>query len=177
MNPNIPIELFLPPADFPDVHVILSKDWNGLNNGVFPIRVHPWSVELLSAVIAYPHNFPDTLLVFRDQSALEKLLENDDYFRNSTIYAPLRWFNAYRGLPNGSLNDYHPPELQLRKGDFLVHFAGTSGSDRSESMSAFIDVAERHDPDWQLPLLRTNYLGEVEAFWAEQRIKRSMSQS
>jgi hypothetical protein len=90
MNPNIPIELFLPPVDFPDIHVIFSKDWNGLNNGVFPIRVHPWSVELLSAVIAYPHYFPDTQLVFRDQSALGKLLENDDYFRNSTIYAPLR---------------------------------------------------------------------------------------
>ncbi|KAJ6059797.1 hypothetical protein N7444_003436 [Penicillium canescens] len=136
MNPNIPIELFLPPADFPDIHVIFSKDWNGLNNGVFPIRVHPWSVELLSAVIAYPHYFPNTQLVFRDQSALGKLLENDDYFRNSTIYAPLRWFNAYRGAPDGSLNDYIPPEFQLRKGDFLVHFAGTSASDRNNSIGS-----------------------------------------
>lgn len=172
MNPNIPLEIFLPPADFPEIHIVLSKDWNGLNNGVFPMRVHPWSVELLSAVIAYPNNFPNTSLVFRDQSALGNLLENVDYFKNSTIYAPLRWFNAYRGLPNGSLNEYHPRELQLRKGDLLVHFAGTSGSDRNESMSAFIEVAERHDPDWRLPLLKTSYSSEIDAFWADERLSR-----
>jgi hypothetical protein len=42
-------------------------------------------------------------------------------------------------------------------------------------MSTFLEVAELHSPDWQLPPEATSYLGEIEAFWAQQRIERSMS--
>ncbi|EED11621.1 conserved hypothetical protein [Talaromyces stipitatus ATCC 10500] len=62
MNPNLPLETFLPPPDVLNVHLLLTKDWNGMNNGVFPIRVHPWSVELLSAALAYPVMNPNVEL-------------------------------------------------------------------------------------------------------------------
>ncbi|OJJ50849.1 hypothetical protein ASPZODRAFT_137982 [Penicilliopsis zonata CBS 506.65] len=169
MNPNIPIELFLPPTeDFEHIHLVLSKDWNGVNNGVFPIKVHPWSVELLSSIIAYPYDNPDTLLVFRDQSALGFLLDNE-YFANSTAYVPLRWFNAYRGKPDGGMSEIHPEELQIHRGDFLVHFAGTMGAERNDTMTEFTNVARHHLPSWEVALEETNYPAEVREYWARMR--------
>ncbi|PYH96559.1 hypothetical protein BO71DRAFT_417747 [Aspergillus ellipticus CBS 707.79] len=40
MNPNMPLETFLPPPELSHTHLMLTEDWNGMNNGVFFIRVH-----------------------------------------------------------------------------------------------------------------------------------------
>ncbi|EAL84784.1 glycosyltransferase family 34 protein [Aspergillus fumigatus Af293] len=63
MNPNMPLETFLPPPELPNVHLLTSRGWNGLHGGVFFLRVHPWSVELLSAAIAYPVVKPNVQLM------------------------------------------------------------------------------------------------------------------
>lgn len=63
MNPNMPLETFLPPPELPNVHLLTSRGWNGLRGGVFFLRVHPWSVELLSAAIAYPVVKPNVQLM------------------------------------------------------------------------------------------------------------------
>lgn len=41
LNPHLPIDVFLPPpgSEFDDINLMYSSDWNGLNNGVFPVRV------------------------------------------------------------------------------------------------------------------------------------------
>jgi len=41
MNPNIKLETFLPDEKMDLIHYIASRDHNGLNGGVFFIRVHP----------------------------------------------------------------------------------------------------------------------------------------
>lgn len=101
MNPNLPLEIFVPPPEMSNTHLLASRDWNGLHSGVFFLRVHPWSVELLSAAIAYPVVKPDVQLMWLEQSALSNVLAENEYFARSTVYCPLRWFNAYMRHPNG----------------------------------------------------------------------------
>lgn len=166
MNPNLPVETFLPPPDRLDVHLLLTKDWNGMNNGNFPIRVHPWSVELLSAVISYPVMNPDVELFWSDQSALSNILESNKYFSKAVVYCPLRWFNAYMGLPNGEgLNPESPEHLQVHRGDLLVHFPGTPGDKLDETMGPYLDIAEAHRGEWERSLEDTDYVQETESFW------------
>ena len=162
MNPNIPLDIFLPPDEFKDIHLLVTNDGNGLNNGVFPIRVHPWSVELMSAVVAFTIFRPDVNLVFRDQSALEEVLK-EDRFRRNTVRLPQRWFNAYQ---SGMLNETIQAN-ELRRGDLLVHFAGVGG--REERMNFWMDLAEQHLPEWELDLRHTSYPGEIREYWADKQ--------
>jgi hypothetical protein len=162
LNPHIPIEVFLPPpgSQFEDVHLVYSNDWNGLNNGVFPVRVNTWAVELFSAIVAYRHYRPDDVLVYRDQSAMDTLM-HEPRFAPHIIQAPQRWFNAYQGEHNETLAPF-----QIRRGDFLVHFAGVGN--REERMGYWLERAEQHLEDWEVPLKSTSYPQEARDFWAEQ---------
>jgi len=168
MNPNIPISIFLPPAHldatlFSHVHILVTNDMNGLNNGVFPIRVHPWSVELMSAVVAFTTYRPDVHLTFRDQSALDEMLK-EPRFRDSVVYLPQRWFNAYQGELNETLGPF-----QMRRGDFLVHFAGVPN--RDERMRLWMERAEHHLPEWEIDLIHSSYPTETHDFWEERRME------
>ncbi|KAI9886185.1 MAG: hypothetical protein M1823_002037 [Watsoniomyces obsoletus] len=168
MNPNIPIELFLPPDEFSHIHLLVTNDLNGLNNGVFPIRVHPWSVRLLSAVVAFTTFRPDTHLVFRDQSALEEVLK-EDTFKNNVVRLPQRWFNAYQ---SGSLKE-SIQAYQVRRGDLLVHFAGSPF--REEAMSHWLELSEEHLPEWEIDLYHSSYPGEIKEFWQEKHIEAELA--
>ena len=169
LNTHIPIEVFLPPShEWEDVNLMISHDMNGLNNGVFPIRVHSWSAELLSAIVAFRYYRPDDELIFRDQSAMSYLLE-DRKFSAHTLIVPQRWFNAYQGEHNETLAPF-----QVRRGDFLVHFAGVP--DRDNRMKYWLDRAEQHSPDWEIDIQHTSFPEEIRNFWAELAIERDASQ-
>ncbi|GME25725.1 Lactonase 7-bladed beta propeller [Neofusicoccum parvum] len=157
LNPCIPAASFLPPDA--GVHVVASNDANGLNNGVFLLRVNAWSLELFAAVVAYRRLRPDRPLVFNDQSAMEALLR-EPRFAPHAAYVPQRWFNAYHAFQNDTLE----PE-RVRRGDFLVHLAGRP--ERKREMEYWLAVAERHAPDWELEFYRTSYPEEIVAFWNE----------
>jgi hypothetical protein len=169
LNPHIPLEIFLPPSpQFDDVHLLVTRDWNGLNNGVFPIRVNQWAVELLSAVVSSRYYKPDQDLTFRDQSAMDLLLK-DKKFAAHTVEAPQRWFNAYQGEHNETLAPY-----QVRRGDFLVHFAGVIN--RDERILYWLDRAEQHLPDWEMDVQHTSYPTEVKDFWNQKSRERAAKQ-
>ncbi|KAI7394556.1 glycosyltransferase family 34 protein, partial [Hortaea werneckii] len=164
LNPYIPIETFLPPPDFDDIHLMYSIDWNGLNNGVFPIRVNQWAVDLFSAIVSYRYYRPEDPLVFRDQSAMNTLMLEPRFAKN-IVNAPQRWFNAYQGEHNETLQPF-----QIRRGDLLVHFAGVPA--REERMGYWLDRAEQHLDDWEIPVKSTSYPVEARDFWAQEREKR-----
>ncbi|PQK16814.1 hypothetical protein BB8028_0007g00180 [Beauveria bassiana] len=167
LNPNIPLEIFLPPSRHDDVHLLLTKDWNGMNNGVFPLRVNSWSVELLSAALAYPVTRPDVALFWPDQSALDRVLHENQYFAASVAYCPLRWFNAYMASADGkSLNPDSPEQLQVHRGDLLVHFPGTPRSALQSTLQPYLVLANEHFGEWELRLEDTQYLKETRDFWA-----------
>ncbi|TKA77684.1 hypothetical protein B0A55_03996 [Friedmanniomyces simplex] len=166
LNPHVPIETFLPPpgSEFDDIHLIYTNDWNGLNNGIFPIRVNRWSVDLFSAILSYRYYRPDAPLVFRDQSAMGALIQ-EPQFSKSIVAAPQRWFNAYQGEHNETLSPF-----QVRRGDLLVHFAGVP--DREKRMGFWLERAEQHLDDWEIPVKSTSYPQEARDFWDEQRGRR-----
>lgn len=166
LNPKVPIETFLPPpgSDFDDIHLMYSNDWNGLNNGVFPVRVNRWSVELFVAITAFRHYKPDDSLVFRDQSAMDITLKHPK-FKRHVVEAPQRWFNAYQGEHNETL-----APNQIRRGDLLVHFAGVTN--RDERMGYWLNRAEQHLDDWEVSVKSTSYPQEARDFWEQQRQRR-----
>lgn len=170
LNPYVPLEIFLPPSpQFDDIHLLVTNDWNGLNNGVFPVRVNQWAVELFSAIISSRYYDPDQDLTFRDQSAMNKLLK-DKKFAVHTVDAPQRWFNAYQGEHNETLAPY-----QVRRGDFLVHFAGVIN--RDERILFWLDRAEQHLPDWEMEVQHTSYPAEVKDFWNQKASERAAKQA
>jgi hypothetical protein len=175
MNPNMQIETFLPPPHLTDVHMLLTEDWNGMNAGVFPIRVHPWSIELLSAAIGYPFTSPGKELYWAEQSALDRLFKEHEYYSRSVVYVPLRWFNAYMRAPDGvGLNEDSPEELQVHPGDLLVHFPGTQKEHFNATLSPYLDIAEAHRPDWELPAEETVYPVETLEFWRRYSAKHGI---
>ena len=160
-NPKLPLDIFLPPDEFPHLHLLTTADPNGLNNGVFFLKVHSWSVELLSSVIAYRAFRPDEELRFRDQSALQVMLKERQFRRNFVI-VPQRWFNSYQAEHDGS----RTLPFQILPGDLLVHFPGVPN--RGSRMRVWLERAEKHLPEWELELEHTNYPNETKTFWAEQ---------
>ena len=167
LNPYVPIEALLPPENDPewdDVHLLVSHDWNGLNNGVFPVRVNIWSVELFSAILSFRFYRPEQYLRFRDQSAMDFLVQNE-HFAPNVIRTPQRWFNAYQGEHNETLEAF-----QVRRGDLLVHFAGVGN--RDERMRFWLNRAEKHAPDWEVEIKHTSYPEETRDFWVEKKRER-----
>jgi len=119
-NPNIRLESFLPNDKMNKIHFIASDDSNGLNAGVFFIRVHPWSLNLLMRAMAYSYNNKGKTLDFADQSSLNNVLtetkDDDDHY----IIVPQTWFNSYFGVET--------------HGDFLLHLAGIVGKDEESKL-------------------------------------------
>lgn len=172
MNPKIPLEIFLPPDEnWSHIHAVVTNDHRGLNNGVFFLRVHEWSVWLMSACLNTRTLVPDLELDFGDQSALQYWL-NLEFYSNHTIHVPQRWFNAYagyRGPKNRSFADPMQPMYKVlpnsvKEGDLLVHHAGHK-SLRPQRMLPWVEAAERHLSTWELELEDTNYLREINDFW------------
>ncbi|KAB2572124.1 hypothetical protein DBV05_g9201 [Lasiodiplodia theobromae] len=155
LNPCVPPAKFLPPT--PDVHVVVANDGNGLNNGIFLLRVNSWALELFAGVVGFRHLLPGEELRFNDQSAMERLL-HEDKFRRNVAYVPQRWFNAYHAFQNETLG----PE-RVRRGDFLIHFAGRGN--RNEEMQYWLNIAEHHRPDWELAFYKTAYPEEIVDYW------------
>lgn len=82
LNYLTPLEAFLPSTTEPEqrqVNVITNDDFNGLNNGVFAVRVHPSAVELFAGVLAYRDLRANESLAFQDQTAMEKMLAMRKY--------------------------------------------------------------------------------------------------
>ncbi len=108
MNPYTPLEIFLPPESVPElanIHLIMAKNMDGLNSGAFALRVHPWSVSILSTILAYPIFEAQRYKTdrFRDQSAFQWLLQpnlKSPLFhapfqgRENWAEVPMRWFNS-----------------------------------------------------------------------------------
>lgn len=164
INPLIAVETFLPTHDLDGVNLLVTEDWNGLNNGVFLLRVNAWSVNMLTNVLSYPSFKPDEKLPFTEQSAMERMIQ-DPRFASGCIYVPPRWFNSYPRSEDEAWNKYH-----VEKGDMMLHFAGVG--DRPRMMRAFLDrvIAERNS--WEIAVAKMPLADEVAGFWNNVRMQR-----
>lgn len=164
INPMIGVETFLPPSELEGVNLLVTEDWNGLNNGVFIMRVSAWSVNMLTDTLAYPSYRPDEDLPFTEQTAMERMIQDSRYSSNC-IFVPPRWFNAYPRDEDETRTKYH-----VQQGDMMLHFAGIG--DRPKMIRAFHDhiVAEREK--WEMPVAKTLLLEETADFWMNVRMQR-----
>lgn len=86
MNPKIPLEIFLPPEDgWSHIHALVTNDHRGLNNGVFFLRVHEWSVWMMTACLGTEIFDPDIELEFGDQSAMGMWVKKVGRYRISQL--------------------------------------------------------------------------------------------
>lgn len=167
----IPLETFLPPSDMSNIHAVVTRDWQGLNNGVFYLRVCKWSIELLAATIAYRRYRPDEELQFSEQTAKEHLL-GENGFVDGVVLVPSRWFNAYPGASMGVYTGAHEP-YQVHNGDMALHLPGV-GDDKSTPIQDWLYELAENRTLWEVPVAATNLTLEVESFWADVRATRDL---
>jgi len=167
MNLGLPLETFLPPSNITDVHLLISKDWNGINAGNFFIRVHPWSINFLNAALAYPRLIPDAFIPWKEQSAMSEVLDGSDYFSQCVAYCPSRWFNPFRSSKNGEdpSDEGLADDMMIHRGDLQVHFPGYDKGKLAEAMDPYIAISEQQRPEWNVPVENTGYIEETALFW------------
>lgn len=154
----------------PAINLVATHDPNGLNNGIFLLRVSQWAISLFTAILAYRHYNPDVGLRFSDQSAMELLLAEDE-FKDQVQYVPQHWFNAF---PKGEPQDFllrneteleALEDMQVRKGDWLVHMAGHHHKD--QALNGWYDLLEGMEDVWESGDLQRDLDGEVRRWWEE----------
>ena len=100
--------------------IIIAEDCNGINAGVFMIRVSEWSLQFLNQVwesdrdAQIPH-----LQVFWEQAVMADLFRRSEEHSSHVCKLPQRAINAYP----------HPIESRScfqvwEQGDFILHFPG-----------------------------------------------------
>ncbi|UPK96599.1 hypothetical protein LCI18_007534 [Fusarium solani-melongenae] len=176
-----PISSFLPPSissehhdterrkrTDDETHLLVTNDWNGLNNGVFLVRVNQWAIELFSDIAAFRYYRPNVSLPFTEQSAMEIVMSEPRFQRNVQL-VPQEWFNSYpKGTPTEfqerrdeeGLKHYH-----ARRGDFLVHFAGRPG--REKLINGWTKMLKRTRGVWKPEQVQRNATQHVQDFWSK----------
>ncbi|OHE94722.1 hypothetical protein CORC01_09939 [Colletotrichum orchidophilum] len=154
-----------------DVHLVAADDWNGLNNGVFLLRVSQWAIELFSAILAFRHFRPGTELRFTEQSAMEILIK-EKRFNKGVRMMPQHWFNSYPGSVKAEAylegNDENGlSEWQTRRGDFLIHFAGLGEDDRGKEMASWLDMLGKTHYTLEAGRVQRNITSAMETYWEE----------
>lgn len=92
LNYEMPIEAFLPPWQDPelkDISIVVTNDFNGLNNGVFAVRVDALTAELFAGILAFRDLQPETYLQWEDQSAMDNMLKQRKFAKH-TVKVPQR---------------------------------------------------------------------------------------
>ncbi|RMZ76845.1 hypothetical protein DV738_g4716, partial [Chaetothyriales sp. CBS 135597] len=165
INPVLGVEIFLPPDGFDDIHFLGSKDQNGLNTGIFFIRVHQWSVNLLTKTLGMPLLTDIDLGFSADQTAMAMIL-NETENQGHVLYQPRAWYNTYQ-FEHG---------YEGKPGCLLVHFPGLD--ERWDSMGEWLQVLNNASSaaKWEVPFPSTHYPDEIDAYWKSiQRGRRLIS--
>lgn len=167
MNPEVPWEIFLPPNDFNDKHIIATQDDNGFNAGMMMFRVNPWTIDTLSQTVALPGLRPELQLQFFDQSALAVVCDRVGY-REHMIYQPRHWWNRYHHDSDGE-----------EKGEMLIHFAGVStvmkaSMTKMQLMKKYLDRLQKSPTEWAIPIEKTSYAKEINEYWNTLRKSRKL---
>ncbi|EAW14977.1 uncharacterized protein ACLA_003900 [Aspergillus clavatus NRRL 1] len=165
LNGAIPADLFIPPSDLKDIHLVATKDHNGLNTGIMFLHIHPWTINMLVESLAYPLYLPnETLGRSMDQESMARVLNQTtggpkgEGYVDGLVYVPRTWINTYEWTH----------AYEGKRGNLLVHFPGLE-EHRWSHMSKWLDIVEITPTRWEVPLEETQYLNETTAFWTRVR--------
>jgi len=115
-NPNIKLETFLPPMEKNDLHLIISSDNNGINAGIFFLRVHPWSLSYMNRSVSYAFTHQASFIYYSDQTSMNNVLFESNGSENEHFaIVPQKWFNMY--------------VAETTPGYLLIHLAGVTIKD------------------------------------------------
>jgi hypothetical protein len=146
------------------VHVLATKDQNGLNSGIFFLLVHEWSVKVMAKALAYPMFHSDVDLGNSPDQVAMALIFNETKFSPHVLYQPRVWYNPYQ---------FHHG-YEGKKGDLLVHFPGLE-EDRWKRMSDRLDTVEGPKAhSWEAAFARTRYPVQIDKFWTQFREGRDV---
>src|SRR5258708_5030340 len=169
----MPVDTFLPPADMQHLHMVSTRDHNGLNAGILLFRVHLWTVNFLTETLGYPLFLPDDDLgPGLEQEAMVRVLNKSSTvpqgrrYREGNVYIPRTWINTY---------EFHHA-YEGKKGDMLVHFPGLEDA-KSPHMADWLKIIESTPNEWEVPLNQTDYPAKVYAFWNQFRAARDAANS
>lgn len=147
------------PRTFADSGIIVVDE--GLNNGVFYLKVDSSSIDLLTQTIDYPLAHPDEDLGwFGEQAAMANVIRAMESQLQTegkpagVAWVPREWFNLYQ-TDSG---------FQGEPGHFMAHFPGL-GATRLSHMEAWLDELRRDQAKWEIPLERTVYPASIAEFW------------
>ena len=149
-----------------EVNLLVTNDFNGLNNGIFLLRVNEWAISLFTAILAFRHYKPDVDLPFTEQSAMEYVIQTD-HFKKQTQFVPQYWFNAYDyGGASMFVSRDEATELsaeRVRKGDYLVHFAGHPEKDKA--IEDYSEMLLRLEDVWEERTVQRDVSKNITDFW------------
>jgi hypothetical protein len=91
MNPQLPLDIFVPPEPaFNHIHMLVTEDKNGLNNGVFLCRVSGASFKFFASALSIREYQPEIQLKYTEQSGMEEVIK-----RVSCPHLPVRKFSQH----------------------------------------------------------------------------------
>jgi hypothetical protein len=76
MNPQIPLHIFVPPKGFDHIELVVTRDKNGLNNGVFVVKIGQWAFKMFASALSMREYMPDVDLKYTEQSAMEEAIKS-----------------------------------------------------------------------------------------------------
>lgn len=170
LNPNIPWTLFLPPSDFPNIHLLGGRDYGGgsrFNAGVFFVRINEWSVKMLTEVAALPDLRTDVRIGYNAEQAAFKWVFKQVGYPEHVLYQPIEWFNSFEDSRG------HLPPVQ--DGDMLIHFSGLKDH-KFGAVQKWLNRLDRAPHELQIPLENTSYQANIDAYWTRLRDARAMMQ-
>jgi hypothetical protein len=162
INPEIPVEVFLPPPDFDDIHFVGTKNGRDVDTTTYFIRVNPWSIRLLSRLLGADSVKPaDTDYDIYD-SAFARALNQSEH-RSNVLFQPPSWYNTYESRSG----------FEGKPGDLLVRFQGSKIKLRSYLKSWSSVVDGENASRWRMPLSETSYPRETTTYWQTLRSARA----
>ena len=135
MNYDLRLEYFLDKYMKPDKNIVLTRDWQNLNTGNWFLRNVPEVFSILAKIWNQTQaiNHP-----WWEQKGFIDVFQSEKEVQVQTqVVDESHEFNAYiHELPGYPI----PTSNKYRKGDFLIHFAGTDNMyDLKTQMDAMID--------------------------------------
>jgi hypothetical protein len=120
----------------PEYDLIIATDCNEINNDSFLIKNSDWGRQYMQEIINVMPNY-EKHYFYEQQAMIDSIPNNRDKIK----IVPQRYLNAYKNdlYPHQSRNDLLGNDGTWQKGDWLVHWPGTSLDLRLQLARQFIN--------------------------------------
>lgn len=163
LNNQVSLDTFIRDIHEKDnVQFIYTEDQNGLNAGVFYVRVGEWASVFLSTVLAMSKAKDHPKLDFWEQTAIAKTVAENEFFGSASVMVPRDWFNSYAWLSKDETTGRYASAVH--PGTFLVHMVGPS-KHQPGWYDYYLNLGEGSDPAYHSTDIAEVLESVAEDFW------------